>query len=321
MAIPLRSLVLCAALLGGCTSVVDPKKIEPALPATAADFCSSLRDALVARQGQCFGHLPEWARQEPSLPQCNDIAKAVSLGHIAYDQAAAYDCLAAIQQGSCDDVVKLALDVQPDFCAKALSGTVTTGACALDVECGAGRFCDASANTCPRGACQVRAAQDADCSSAACGPGLVCVNTAAGTAIPRCKPVVIAGPGAFCGGLSRCTSGTYCDTAATPNVCRVQRTSGVCNAQEQCAPGYRCALSVAGAGTCQRARALNAACTVGAQDCAVGSSCGAGSTCTLYPSGGAPCGLINGEQVGCSGATCSATASPTCVVPFVCRVP
>jgi hypothetical protein len=317
MATPLRSLALCAALLGGCTSVVDPKKIEPALPGTAAEFCAGLRDALVARQGACFGELPEWARQEATLPPCADIAKAVGLGHVAYDKAAGFDCLTAVQQLSCDDTVRLSLGVVPDWCGRALVGTVTTGSCAIDAECAPGTFCDATANTCPRGTCRPLVPLDGDCSAAVCDPGLACVNISVAAVILRCKQVNIAAAGAVCGGLTICTNGAFCDTAATPNVCRVQRQSGVCTAQEQCAPGYRCSLVAGAGGTCQRAKGLGAACTAGAQECALGSSC-AGGVCTLYPTAGGACGAIGGEPVGCTASTCS---SGSCAATFTCSLP
>jgi hypothetical protein len=318
MATPLRSLALCVALLGGCTNAVDPKKIEPALPGTAAEFCAGLRDALVARQGACFGELPEWARQEPTLPPCADIAKAVTLGHVSYDKAAAFDCVTAVQQLPCDDLLRLSLGVVPEWCGRALAGAVTSGSCAIDAECAAGTFCDANSNTCPRGACRPLVPLDGDCSAAVCQPGLACVNVSLTAVLLRCKAVSISAAGAAgCGGLTICTSGTFCDTAATPNVCRLQRQSGPCTAQEQCAPGYRCSLVAGAAGTCQRARALGAACTVGAQDCAVGSSC-AGGACTLYPTAGGACGLIGGELVGCTASTCS---GGTCAPIFTCSLP
>lgn len=319
MATPLRSLALSAALLAGCSSLVDPKKIEPDLPATPAAFCASLRDALVARQGQCFGELPEWARQQLSLPQCGEIAKSAALGRISYDEVAAFDCLTAVRQQSCDDTLMLSLGVVPEWCGRALRGTVTTGDCASDLECAPGAFCDVNANTCPAGVCRPLVPRDGDCSAAVCQPGLACVNVSVAAVLLRCRPVTFAQAGAGCGGLTVCTSGTFCDGAATPNVCRVLRPAGgVCTAHEQCAPGYRCATPVgANAGTCERAKGLGTACNAGWQECALGSWC-TGGTCALYPTAGGACGVIGGEAVGCTGSSCT---TGTCAIPFTCLLP
>jgi hypothetical protein len=325
MATTLRPLALCAALLAGCTSLVDPKKIEPVLPASAADFCSQLRDALVARTADCFGALPEWTRQGADLPVCTDLSKAVTGGLVGYDKVAAADCLTALEQASCDAVVMLGHGVQPDFCARALTGTVALrGTCAIGAECVDGAFCAVNANTCPSGSCVALAPADAACASAACGPGLKCQDVGAVAPDLRCKPVSIAKQGDPCGPLAPCTAGTSCDTAANPNRCAPQRASGTCTLSDQCLPGYRCAGTAAAARTCQRAKALGAVCTPGAQECALGSSCDASGHCVLYPTGGGSCGLVAGELLLCSGADCAVpagTTAGTCVAPFVCHVP
>lgn len=171
----------------------------------------------------------------------------VNAGNIAYDGAAARQCLNAMQTASCDAFG----EGSPDpACDEVWTGLLADGSdCSMDEEC-VGGWCDTSAG-CP-GQCDVVAELDEDCSSRPCASGLACDYS---TDLCIVEPGPIA-QGQACTSTERsCEYGTWCDYEGTGNCMAALGAGQTCYQDDMCQAGLYCGedgmcaeITVVGAG-------------------------------------------------------------------------
>ena len=223
------------------------------------------------------------------------LAAGVDAGRLAFDGAAAAECLAAVADLDCATFGERLVTTRtvPDpACAAVWTPLVAApGDCLLGYECAPGAFC-AFGEACP-GTCTAFAAVDA-----ACGVDTWCDPEAATCVDGACAPLPEAEDAACVGG--RCRLPLACDPAT--GTCRTPGLAGApCGGGAGvCYPGLLCF-----GGTCAPLRGDGESCFA-STDC--GDLVCVGGTCQAPPEVDEPC-----YEYRCAGAWCDTAAiPPTC---------
>lgn len=293
----------CAALAGACSS-------EPRVgsTATALDFCKTLGEIAVEKEGQCQSAAPAFINAEKAQSDalCSGVQAEVEAGRAVYDRAKGGSC--ALTLASLDGCAALSVlegNLLAD-CTAALTGAVAPGGqCSSEVmnHC-AGGYCSAPIPRCsapfPTGECVAWLTEGEPCAPPGlCAPGLGC-SSATGT-------VCVAPSGA--GGPCPCQAGLYCDSTLT---CKAMKTSGSCSGFSECAPGYVCSGSP---GSCVPYVGLGASCGATAV-CGMGYYCDSGTgKCAALPVVGQPCMLTRAgttTRLQCVASWCDADGTKIC---------
>jgi len=258
------------------------------------DLGPRVQQASCAHEVRC-GVYPDEATCEAAFSTVDfgQLQVDVAAGKTSYDGKAVADCLAVVRDQSCSITVELSTPA-PAVCARAIVGTLGTGAgCYSDEECASGS-CDTSACTstsCCLGTCaaaMTTVAIGGDCSAptASCVDGSICQAGATGGA--TCVAKVAAGQP--CAALTECAPGTLCVNDATTgqSICGNLPTHGAsCAASQFCdaATDY-CNLTT---GLCTSRVAAGGACPSGGE-CVAAAFCDATTaTCKAYGKTGAAC--------------------------------
>ena len=301
---------------------------------TLEDYGEARRTAECERLTRCglFSNIE--ACERFVLPNVDrDIVAAIDEDKIAYDGAAAKQCLAAIAAQSCDATSEDAR-IAPDACTRAFAGRLDEGdACALDAECASGACATPSCpGECCMGTCLATIAdavvdgechRDIDCADGFCGVDAHCHARIAAREMctrdeecdfdlacigatelepGRCRDVPLVGeacPYMRCAEIgATCAGGTCRAVGLAPTPCA---TSAECSPYGECNP----------AGTCGELPVLGQPCTV---SCSRDAWCDtdAGSCAALLPDT-SPCGAGNQcESLFCEeGPVFDACAEPT----------
>ena len=302
----LAILPLLPALLSACggESVPTPTPPDPPPPVAAEAFMGAYANALCDRAARCLSvasYLDPACEDGVRQSFGDEVTKAIAAGRIAYDAAAAGECLAGLAATDC--LASQLTDATLTSCLSALTGKVAQGQpCLGTFECAAGTCPSVSGDTCPTvcpavakagEACSYLSGPDCDvraglrCSSGTCvlpttdggscvdnygcKSGLVCVEN-------KCGP--LRGEGDGCGADSSCAQGFFCVSGGDEGgVCEARVALGGQCGQEiedtaassrhvQCVEGLVCkgaGLTDAGAvvaGACVKPTDLDGACTV-----------------------------------------------------------
>lgn len=277
------------------------------------------------------------------------VANAVAAGELAYDPAAAADCLTATADLDCATLyerLRTSPDTPAAACRAALAGQVAAGgACRIGNECEPGALCSFGA-ACP-GACEAFAAVGDPCGvgawcdfeRAACvGGECVALPEEAGVACvgAMCRAPLVCDPegdtcrtpslaGERCGaGAGTCYPGLLCfgDEGGGGECAPVHRDGEPCFANGDCRGAADEVLVCAG-GTCQTAPGVEEPCFDFL--CAVDAWCettGVTPTCRAFPPAGQPCAPGNrcGPARFCDAGTCRdrRAAGAACATPAEC---
>lgn len=302
----LRVATLLALASSGCYSIVNPDKIKP--PQTPSAICAAVYDQFIARSVECFHSPIQWVEATGGSPDCKAYDRAVASGNLEVDPSKLGQCQRDIAATDCVTLFLSPESGAPGACAQLVTGKVPeSGSCYLEDDCVSGTYCGGL--ICP-GVCTRYGGSGAACGTladAACGPGLACIAS-------TCQSYLSLN-GDCSANTSACAPGLWCDPGT--GRCSSAGVGTSCPGPEGCpVPGLLCAgydKALSLAGTCQVARGLGTACTVGRRECAYGTYC-AGSAilttgvCTLYPASlnqSVPCGLLMNELVDCTGGYCS----------------
>lgn len=162
--------------------------------------------ATVTTEAECVGYFEAHFRSAASL-----LAPHFDAGWLAWDEAAAGECIAALDAATCPDILGGVL-VQPTgrtpstvpACGATYVGLVADGAaCSFDGDCISG-FCPTDGPTART--CTVLPAEGAPCASR-CAAGLICDSRAPD---PRCLVPAPGGSACTPGSDGTCASG-FCD--------------------------------------------------------------------------------------------------------------
>ena len=257
---------------------------------TVADACNQVATARCDRLAACS--MADLRKRWPDEATC--IARetlACTEGQAAPNTAATpvtvSACADALAASTCESMFA----AQPPAACAPQDGPGAVGAaCSFASQCSTG-YCSVGPTTLC-GTCETPPVAGADCTTAGCGPTLVCVR-----ATMQCQAPVAAG--GACGKGLPCEETLAC-VGATDTV------MGTCTAQ----------LTTVGA-TCDPTRKTGPDCASSA-----GVVCDAMTKqCVTQPlaAAGQPCGPINGVNTAClAGATCvipPGTTSATCIAP------
>ncbi len=264
---------------------------------TVEQTCAQVVAELSAKQATCQGVAPEFvAAVTATDTTCAEMSKSVAAGRAKFDASKAQACIDSVKNSSCADLANGVMDAPNSACNQAVAGQVANGGnCFSGNDCSPGSFCDKSNNQCP-GKCTAKVAINGDCSAGqSCVVGSSCIFNSAGSAA---KCVSNVGANQPCGSsVADCQGGLSCQGASGSRTCQAPPTSGSCKFGT-CAPGFACpgAGIMGGQGTCTPAKAVGAACTVGQNECILGSTC-VGGTCKIAKVGDA-CGVIGSGNSG-----------------------
>ena len=289
---------------------------SPGSSATAADFCNSAVDPLVAFLVRCGGS-PEryWSYLHTSAAPafCAKINASLAAGTITYDRANGAECLVRLNQLDCNSIDSSGLD----SCSNAFTGRLPVGSqCSyllirLSTDCAPGNYCSYTSDTCG-GTCKPYVQSGGPCAyTSECAPGSSCQYSSSLCVSDVDEGQACRGPSA-----GDCSDGLYCEGATTsPGTCRKKKTSGACTTYgSECAEGYVCA-GPANAKTCTRAKQQGDSCTQGQSECFALGFCDDEGKCTLTGMaenqfcGGNPQGefIRCGTDLYCVGGTTSGT--------------
>jgi hypothetical protein len=311
----LAPLCLLSVALAGC-----PDKKPP--PATVTELFTRLVTALCKFQVAC-NTTPDMAACLAATPvdatELGAIEAGVAAGRISFDAAQAGTCIEWYERffapASCTQTARAALtDQVTAACDGFLAGAVAPGAaCLLEGECVDGGVCQPA---------------DPNCTQECC----------AGTCAARPAPIPAGGDCSSPQTGQSCASGTVCAFSSGAGTCLVPSTveGSACAALFACESPLFCDLdSATGTGTCRRAAATGAPCSVGgfaALACDdLRDTCDATTgTCRRRTAVGAPCAdplecigyaqCVGGTCVALTkaGAACSPDGSPGCLGALVC---
>ncbi len=281
---------MCLLLMAACS---DSDGSLPPKPANVDEYVTAWREVYCSRLVRCgvFADIPTCEAQDRTLPADVDVIAAAQAGIVDWNADVATDCLAALEQRTCDSTTME--DRLWDLpCYGTFIGTRRDGEqCAIGRECSSGECqylnasCDDS-RLCCSGTCNGNGLPPLgmlgdSCRAAPCAEGY-------------CDPVrwicrALKSPGnEFCDSDIECAYGSACiDSDCVPLV----------GSGEACTQGgYRpCKLigetCHAPTGTCERGAALGEACT-DVTDCGIALSCDDTGHCAdLAPRLGESCRL------------------------------
>lgn len=269
---------------GGATRTVRSVAMNPDLvaPTTVADLCQTFPAAWGDLMARCYGgEAADWAWLVHHA--CSETALAEKAGRIALNEANVAACFAVLAGGEC-------LFGPGQFrpqCTDLVTGSVPVGQpCAFSGygdECVSDAYCHSTGSICV-GICAPRGIEGDGCHGlfvdVICASGLDCDGPSAVCKVPSAE-------GKPCAG-ELCQPGLYCDGAPKEGTCRPLESSGPCQSNSVCAPGFRCIETVGGAGACTQVKPTGTPCTLGRRECA--GYCSPEGTCRVVAEEGESCG-------------------------------